>query len=183
VRVGRVVLTTCDAFEVFPPPLFSYLKWLVPLPLSAQIMGGAMLAFPALRRLSIAFGRLAKRPIDDALTTQWLRPLFRDPAIRRDLQKFVRGVSPDVTQAVGRELANVKKPFLLVWTPEDRLFPMSLCDRLAKTLPDARVVTVPDAYTFVQEDQPEALARAIRGCFADAPHKCDGGPPHDFRHL
>jgi pimeloyl-ACP methyl ester carboxylesterase len=173
-RVAKVVLTTCDAFEVFPPAIFAYLKLLVPLPLSAQILGGAMLAFPALRRLPFAFGLVTKRPIDDAVTAEWLRPMTLDGGVRRDLRKFVRGLSPRVTQAVARELGDVKKPFLLVWTPEDRLFPMSLCERLARTLPDARVVTVDDAYVFVQEDRPEALARAIRGFVTDAPRKRDG---------
>jgi pimeloyl-ACP methyl ester carboxylesterase len=170
-RVGRVVLTACDAFEVFPPSPFGYLKWVAPVPFVPQLLGAGMLAFPALRRLPIAFGLLAKRPLDEDVTAEWIRPITRDAGVRRDLRKFIRSVSPEVTQAIARELARVKKPFLLAWTREDRLFPMELCHRLAAVLPDAKVEPIDDAYLFVQEDRPEALARAIRAFVPDAMHQ------------
>ena len=50
---------------------------------------------------------------------------------------------------------------LLVWGTQDRLFPLPLAERLAAILSDARLVTVPDCYTFVPEDQPGMLSAAI----------------------
>lgn len=160
-RVGRLVLTTCDAFEVFPPRLFSYLKVVTRIPGVMALLGWSMLAAPFLRRLPMAYGIVSKHRIDDAILTEWIRPAATNADIRRDLAKFMRGVSPRVTMEVARELPNVSKPVLLVWTPEDRCFPMSLAERLLKTFRDARLVRVEDAFVFVQEDQPEAVVAAI----------------------
>lgn len=165
-RVTRLVLTTCDAFEVFPPKLFAYLKWLTAVPWLLAILGRAMLAFPALRRLPIAYGIVSKHPIDDEILASWVRPAL-DAGIRRDVVKFIAGISPAVTMQAASELARVNVPVLLVWTPEDRSFPLSLAHRLLDTLPDARLVLVDDAFVFVAEDQPAALARAIEDFMPD----------------
>jgi len=160
-RVGRLVLTTCDAFEVFPPPLFNYLKWVVRVPGLMQMLGWGMLALPPLRRLPIAYGLVTKRPIDHDVLEAWVRPGAASAGVRRDVAKFVGGISPAVTQEVARHLPSIDIPALIVWTPEDRSFPLSLGERLAEALPDARLELVPDARVFVAEDRPEALADAI----------------------
>ena len=109
----------------------------------------------------MAYGIVSKHRIDDAVLTEWIRPAATNADVRRDLAKFIRGVSPRVTMEVARELPAVSQPVLLVWTPEDRCFPMSLADRLMKTFRDARLVRVDDAFVFVQEDQPDAVVAAI----------------------
>src|SRR3954463_9545214 len=61
-RVGRLVLTNCDAFEHFPPAAF---KGLV---LAGKVPGGvaalaAPMRLPFVRRTPLAYGLLTKRPI------------------------------------------------------------------------------------------------------------------------
>jgi pimeloyl-ACP methyl ester carboxylesterase len=73
-RIARLVLTTCDAHDVFPPPMFSYLKWLGHSPALGWLMAQATHHMPLLRRLPIAFGDLTDAPLDGALIEQWLRP-------------------------------------------------------------------------------------------------------------
>ncbi|MEO6027545.1 MAG: hypothetical protein ABIR79_11820 [Candidatus Binatia bacterium] len=41
------------------------------------------------------------------------------------------------------------------------MFPIAHAERYAAALADARVVTIADAYSFVAEDQPAAVAAAI----------------------
>ena len=41
------------------------------------------------------------------------------------------------------------------------MFPISLAHRLAAILPDARLVEIDDARTFVAEDQPARLAELV----------------------
>jgi pimeloyl-ACP methyl ester carboxylesterase len=53
------------------------------------------------------------------------------------------------------------RPVLLAWGEDDRLFPLSLAERLAELLPDARIVSVAGARTLVPEDQPEMLAKLV----------------------
>ena len=54
------------------------------------------------------------------------------------------------------------KPTLIAWGMKDRFFPPDLCERWKHALPQAQVRTFPDAGHFVHEEQPEALASAIR---------------------
>jgi pimeloyl-ACP methyl ester carboxylesterase len=84
-----------------------------------------------------------------------------DAGVRRDLRRFLRGVHRRYTLAAAQKFGDVKMPVLVVSTDRDRLFPLSLAERLEKALPDARRVTVTDSYTFVPEDQPAELARLV----------------------
>lgn len=160
-RIGRLVLTTCDAYDVFPPPLFSYLRVLPYVPGLMTVLAKGMLRSRVLRNLPLAYGMLAKSGIPDDIAKSYVEPCANSPLIRRDVAKFSRSVSPKITQKVAKELQSFDRPVLLLWTPEDRFFPVSLAERFVKDLPNARLVTIDDAYVFVAEDQPERVAREI----------------------
>lgn len=124
-RVRQVVLTSCDSFERFFPPVFNYL------PRVARIPGAMWLLAQALRpkvlhRLPLTFGWVAKRPIPAHVVDGYLGPSRADPRIRRDLARFLRGVHRRHTLAAARELHTFTEPVLLAWATEDRLFPLSL---------------------------------------------------------
>lgn len=159
-RIGRVVFTPSDAFDNFFPPMFRPLQWLshVPGGVNAAIQP---LRIRALRRLPIAFGLLAKRPIPAEVTDGWLRPCLTDRAIRRDTKRVLAGVDKRHTLAAAEQLHRFDRPVLLAWAAEDRVFPLEHARRLAELFPDARIEEVPDSYTFVPEDQPERLARLV----------------------
>ena len=158
-RVGRLVLTTCDAYDIFPPPLFSYLRLLPHVPGLIALLAKGMRRSKALRDLPLAYGLLAKSGIPDDIVRSYVEPCATNPAIRRDVAKFARTVSPSVTRQVAKELRSFDRPVLLLWTPEDRFFPVSLAHRFVKDLPNARLVTIDDAYVFVAEDKPENSAQ------------------------
>ena len=164
-RIARMALTPCDAFESFPPQLF---KPLVALASRGPRVVGALVApfrFARLRRSPLGFGWIAKHGIPDDVTEAWLAPSRRDAGVRRDVVSVSRGIDPAVTLEAARKLASFHRPVLLAWAPEDRLFPVSLAERLQRTLPDARLELVEDAWTFLPEDQPGRLA-ALLGEFA-----------------
>jgi pimeloyl-ACP methyl ester carboxylesterase len=160
-RIGRLVLTTCDAYEVFPPALFGYLRWLPRIPGLTQALAQSMLRAPALRRLPLAYGVLAKSRIPDDVLTRYIKPSATIPGVRRDLAKFTRSISNEITLAVAEELRSFNKPVLILWTPEDRFFPITLAERLASDIPNAELVQIEDAHVFVAEDQPERVASEI----------------------
>lgn len=158
-RIGRVVLTPSDSFERFFPPMF----WL--LPRLAKVPGGTsllvrLLQVGLIQRLPLAFGRLAKRPLPRAALESYVRPSLR-PEIRRDLREFLRGVHRRHTMAAAEQLVEFDRPVLLAWALEDRLFPIGLAERLAAKIPDARIARIGDSFTFVPEDQPDALVDLI----------------------
>lgn len=72
-----------------------------------------------------------------------------------------RGVHRRHTLAAAESFGTFDRPVLLAWGADDRLFPMSLAERLAALLPDARVIPVAGARTFIPEDQPEILAKLV----------------------
>lgn len=159
-RLGGVVLTPCDAFEKVFPSLFAALPKLAWVP--GAFWGlGQLMRFRAFWRLPVAYGWLTHRPVPDDVVRGYVTPLRRDPAIRRDVAKFLRRINKRDTLAAAREFPRFRKPVLLAWAPEDRVFPLSLAQRLADALPDARIVEIEDSLTFVSEDQPAALAKHI----------------------
>jgi pimeloyl-ACP methyl ester carboxylesterase len=159
-RIGRLVLTPCDAYENFPPAFF---KWLLA---PAQSSIGARLLlqpmrFKAMRNSPMGFGWLSKKGIDSEVTDSWLRPARTNAGVRRDLAKAIKGVHPRYTIEAAGRLGEFDRPVLLVWTPEKDFFKWEHAEALSKAFPDARLERVEDSYTFVAEDQPERLTRLI----------------------
>ena len=159
-RVGRVVLTPSDCFEYFFPPIFKALPPLARIPGSMAVLG-QLLRIRALYPLPVLFGWVVKRPLPDAVAQAYLSPLRKSAGVRRDLRKLLRAVHPRYTLAAAEALRTFDRPVLLAWAPEDKLFPIRLAHRLAALLPDAKLVEVPDSYTFLSEDQPAVLARHV----------------------
>jgi pimeloyl-ACP methyl ester carboxylesterase len=159
-RVGRLVLTPCDAYENFPPRFFKWLLAPAKSPAGARMLLQPM-RFAAMRHSPMGFGWLVKNGLDAEITDGWLRPALRDAGVRRDLAKVLRGIDPRYTLEAAERLAGFARPVLLVWAPEKDFFPFEHAQRLARTFPDARVERVDDSYTFVSEDQPERLATLI----------------------
>lgn len=165
-RLGRLVLTPCDAYEQFPPKAF------VPL-LGAARVPGALFAIAqsmrlaAIRRLPAAYGWVSKRA-SDQLTRSWIEPALQSAAIRRDLASFLSGVDRRHTLEAARRFGEFTRPVLLAWAPEDRFFKPELAERLRQAFPDARLELIEDSYTFVAVDQPQRTAELI-GAFAREP--------------
>jgi pimeloyl-ACP methyl ester carboxylesterase len=166
-RVGRVVLTPCDSFENFLPPMFRPLHYLARVPGAVNAIVQPLRA-PALRQLPLAFGWLAKRRIPNDVTSAWLRPAMTDRGVRRDVAKLLRGVDSRFTTEAAGKLPGFDRPVLIAWAPEDRFFPLEHARRLAELFPDARVEEVRDSYTYVCEDQPELTAKLVNEFIARA---------------
>ena len=159
-RLGRIVLTPCDAFEAFFPEPFTALPKLAKLP-KAMWFGSRLLRIPFVQRRPNTFGWLSKRGIPADSMDSYLLPIYHSAAIRQDATRFIAGVHNRYTLAAAQTLTEFDKPVLLVGAADDRIFPPHLFDRLASTLPNARLVTVADSYTFISEDQPAELAELI----------------------
>ena len=161
-RIARVVLTPCDAFDNFLPPMFKGLQLLARVqPLLTAFV--QPLRIRQLRRLPIAFGWLTKRPVSDPeVEASWIRPFFTRAEVRGDLARILRGIDARYTNEAAEKLRSFEKPVLLAWATEDKVFPLEHAHRLAELLPDPRVEEIADSYSFVPEDQPERLAELIR---------------------
>jgi pimeloyl-ACP methyl ester carboxylesterase len=175
-RIGRLVLTPCDAYENFPPPAFRPLQWLARIPGAVFLISQALRSRFA-RRMPLAYGWIMKRP-DDALTDSWLAPARASKAIRREVASILKGISPRYTLEAAERFGEFTKPVLLAWAPEDRFFKLHYAERMAGAFPDARLELIEDSFTFVPLDQPERTAELI-AAFAREPAAAarNGSPP------
>ncbi len=158
-RIGRLVLTNCDAFEEFPPFPFDLVFKLMRGPLSIRALTAAMGPAPV-RHSPLGYGLLANR-LDPALTAYWLTPARTDPRIAGDLARLLRAVDGTDLTDVASRLSRFTKPVTLVWGTADRCFTPELGRRLANAFPNSSLVPVADAKTFVPLDDPEAVSATI----------------------
>jgi pimeloyl-ACP methyl ester carboxylesterase len=159
-RIGRLVLTNCDAFENFPPKAFKPLVAGLGRVPGAVAMLGLLGRSRAVRARSMKLMPLTVEPVPDELLKAWISPLH-DRGVRRDLVRVLRGISPEHTLAVAERLRSFGGPALIAWGMGDPFFPFADAQRLAAALASARVERIPRARTFVQLDAPQRLAELI----------------------
>ena len=158
-RIGRLVLTNCDAFDTFPPFPFSVIfrllggtgrMWFNLQPMRAR----------AFRHSPLGLGLLANR-LDPAQTRGWVEPCLTNKEVREDAVRFLRAADPQDLLDVSTRLHRFEGPTRIVWGMADRAFRPSLGRRLQEAFTDAEFVEAPGAKTFVQLDAPELLADEI----------------------
>jgi pimeloyl-ACP methyl ester carboxylesterase len=89
-RIGRLVLTSCDYRDNFPPRMFRYFKPAAAIPGAMKLLMLPMrLRWP--RRLPFAFGWLVTRPIDRQAEDSYLLPGMTIPGVERDLKRVIKG--------------------------------------------------------------------------------------------
>lgn len=162
-RIGRLVLTPCEAFDNYPPGLPGRL-----IVLAARAPGGLkgtmnLLRFQAFRRAPGGWGWMSKRPVRREVMDGWFGPATTSPEIRRDIRKYGLSAPPKETLLEwAGQLKAFDRPVLVVWAKEDKMMPREHGRRLAELFPDARLVEVDDSYTLMPEDQPGVLVKEIR---------------------
>jgi len=162
-RVGGLVLISCETEDNYPPGLAGRVA-----ALSGWLPGGfsvmrLVLSSPVLRRLPLTYGQMSKKGVPDELMRQWLEPLKRRE-IRRDLGRYVRDVRRGRRQMreATSKLRDFDRPVLVVWDSEGPMMPNQAGRKLAADFPNSRYAELPDCYTLIPLDQPQALAREIR---------------------
>lgn len=158
-RIGRLVLTNCDAFDTFPPFPFTVAFALLRGPRSIKTLF-AMMSWTPLRHSPLGYGLLMTHP-DPELTKSLTAPCRNDTRICSNLAELLRHVAvTDLTDASTR-FPRFTKPVTMVWGMRDRCFTPTLAKRMAALFPNAVMVEVPGARTFVALDNPSAVIEAI----------------------
>jgi pimeloyl-ACP methyl ester carboxylesterase len=159
--LGRLVLTSCEAFDNVPPAIFRTLPVAARLGLLPMVLSA--LRIRALRKLPTGYGRLTGGPLPHDLIDDWITAYHQDAGVRRDTRRFVASLGDrSLLTRVADELAGFAGPSLIVWGADDRLFPPAHADRLGRLLHDARVEMVAGSRTWVMVDQPDRTADLIR---------------------
>ncbi|OKH82382.1 oxidoreductase [Mycobacterium sp. ST-F2] len=153
-RIGALVLTSCDAFEHFPPPI---LKPLIVASQSKAVFraGTQVFRVPLVRKR--AYAGLAYTDLD-ALTREWVHNTQSKPAVAEDLRQFTSSLRTDVTTGVAARLHEFDKPTLIAWSADDLFFEVEDGEKLAEIIPNARLEIIDGARTFSMLDRPDRLA-------------------------
>jgi pimeloyl-ACP methyl ester carboxylesterase len=159
-RIGRLVLTNCDAFDVFPPPAF---QGLVTLGRHAVLIKPmlAVLRSRTVRHSPNVYGGTFAGRADPSITRSWIQPGLSDRGVRRDTAKLISAIEPKDLLDVSTRFARFTKPVRLAWGDADRFFPLAFGERLAAAFPAATLTAVPGGHTFVPMEFPEQVAHVI----------------------
>ena len=163
---GGLVLTSCDAYDNFPPTFFKVVLAPSRFPRVAKLAFAPM-RIRAMRETPIAFGWLIHSRLDPRAGDSYVLPALERREIAEDFARFIRTVDPSQTLEAAERLRSFEAPALVAWSRDDRFFPAAHAERLAADIPNARLEWIENARTFSSEDQPERLAELI-GEFAGA---------------
>jgi pimeloyl-ACP methyl ester carboxylesterase len=166
-RVGRLVLTNCDNGDSFPPPALRRASALCRrLPRLAGAMMRLQLRSAKARRMLAA--SVTAGGLDGERAASFFRPARTDRRVAGDLVAAFAGFRPQVLLDAAAAIPAFDRPVLLVWGDSCDFFPMADAERLASEFPDATLVPVPGAKTWVPVDAPAAVAGAIAEFVAPA---------------
>jgi pimeloyl-ACP methyl ester carboxylesterase len=157
-RAGRLLLGTGDAFEHFPAPkLRPYAR--------LGSFAPTAWAFTQVRRARWAqqryYDRVSKRGVAPEAMASYCEPLARSRLARRDVRRALRGIRCEYSIEAAERLRSFRGPAIVAWAREDRVFPFSDGEKLARMIPNARLEPVDDCYTYIAEDRPELLTQLI----------------------
>jgi len=159
-RIGRLVLTNCESYDQFPPD-------------ALKRASAACRTFPRVARTMIrlqlsAQAALRRNPatvtaseLDRGRAESFFGPARRDRRVAGDLVAAMAGFRPQLLIDAAAVIPEFARPVLLIWGERCRFFPVSQAQRLASDFPQATLVTVPGAMTWVPVDNPAAVAGAI----------------------
>src|SRR3954465_5943986 len=88
-RITRLVLTSCDAFDRYPPPAVAYLKPTARVPGGLWALGQAA-RFKAGQGLRIAYGWATHEPIEPRIMSSYTRGVRVSAGVRADLGRVLR---------------------------------------------------------------------------------------------
>lgn len=167
-RVARHVICPAEAYDNFPPGLPGKVALLACKLPGGISLGLRQLRISWLRNSPLMLGGLFKRGVSDEVAREWTAPGLASAAVRRDLRKYGNSLpSKSETIAATKMLADFTGPTLIVWAPDGSMMPPEHGPRLAALIPDSSYVEIADAYTMVNEDQPDEFVAHLRKFLAE----------------
>jgi pimeloyl-ACP methyl ester carboxylesterase len=135
-RIARLVLTSCDAFEKFPPTPQKYLVVMARSRLLTWIVAYTA-KFKPVQRLPTAYGFVTSRPVAAEVMRSYTGPVRLSAGVRHDFRRMLRAVDTKYTFEAAEGLTTFDKPALVLWAENDKIFPREHGQRLARLLPGA----------------------------------------------
>jgi pimeloyl-ACP methyl ester carboxylesterase len=89
-------------------------------------------------------------------------------SIRGLVGTYVLSRRPAGRRSMWTRMRQIQAPTLVVWGVHDKLVNVRLAPLVASTIPDARLLVLPDGGHVSQMEHPDVVARAVVGLLEDA---------------
>jgi pimeloyl-ACP methyl ester carboxylesterase len=160
-KINKLIFSNCEVLDIFPPSKFKYLTFAVKIPGFNFILSRVFM-FKKILKSELIMGLLSFKITTDELYYLYLHNFIQDKSIRANFASAARAWSPVYTLAAAEKLKNFTNPVLILWGNKDvELFPLKMGEALKGVFPDAVLVEIDQARTYIQEDQPEQTAKSI----------------------
>jgi 2-hydroxymuconate-semialdehyde hydrolase len=153
-RVRKLVLIDSVCFDSWPIPEFK--------PLQEEGAEDKM-SFDEFLKMMRAFmpqGVHDKSALAERTIEMILAPWASEEGKRALFRNF-RRLNPEYTQAVAGELKHLRHPTLVMWATGDVFQKPHYAERLAETIPNAKLVWIEQAGHWLMEEKPDAVAREL----------------------
>lgn len=143
-------------------PWSSHGRWLAPFaahPVSVAIVRASRFAYVPVRRLSFARMYGDPRRVTEETLAGYARPLRIRGTVTHCLA-LLKNWTHNVDQ-LEEVMRGIRIPTLLVWGTKDRMVYLSSAQRMLKTIPNARLITIEGAGHLPFEELPDAFNAAV----------------------
>lgn len=166
-RLNRLVLASAVCFDSWPIPEFEPLQ---------EPRAEAEMSLGEFGKMMCDFLPQGVA-VTDRLTEEAIALIllpWRGEEGKSALFRNFRRLDPEYTMAIARELETIDIPTLVLWGDKDPFQKPAYAQRLADTIPAARIGWINGAAHWIMEEQPQAVAEHIAG-FLDTPasHRTD----------
>jgi len=83
------------------------------------------------------------------------------------VDRAIRGLTSPATDVLAIDLAGISQPALVIWGEQDSVIPSFVGERVARDLPDARLVIFPATGHLPMEEKPAAFLAEVRSFLND----------------
>src|SRR3954451_8074292 len=160
-RIGRLVLTSCDAFDNYPPKAVAWLKPTCRVPPALWLLGHAV-RMKLVQRLPVTYGWATHEPIDPRIMESYTGRLRRSTGVRHDFARLLTQARRSDMRRASEGVAAFDRPARVIWAAGDKFFPRAHGQRLAELLPQGRFELVERSRTFTPEANPGALVELLK---------------------
>jgi pimeloyl-ACP methyl ester carboxylesterase len=154
-RLARLVSVAGTAYAQRMPPYLDMLRR-PPTQLLLQLLPTRWLVRKVLKSIVYDPGT-----VTDAQVESYAKPL-RSRAAKRAAVASALQLIPDDLDALVARYPEIDVPALVLWGRQDPVVPLSIGERLARALPDARLVVLDRCGHIPSEERPEASLAALR---------------------
>jgi len=153
-RIAKLALANTVCFDSWPIPEFK------PLQEPGAEDGMSLDDFLGMMRGFLPKGVHRPEALGEEAVEMMLAP-WSDEAGKRALFRNFRRLNPEYTRAVAGELETLPHPSLILWGRHDPFQKLAYGEKLAATIPDARLEVIENAAHWIMAEKPGEVAERL----------------------